>query len=290
MTKHKTLWGLAALLAVILISGCKNNNLFGGLHDDGSGDAESLVADANAALASKDYDKANSYFEKALAQDPKNSDALYGQAAAAMGMSGLNIGQLVANLTTDGAGGSSLSANITQSTERRVITPAVDSRSLLYGIDYAKLDEALGTVIVNLETIRMGYGDGKVAPDNPSLLINLGVSRVLKAATSPLANNLLDIRDMGGSFEVVELVDRSTFDGDQCDVVENSVKNVVWGYLNLRDAAIKLNLVSGSTLNDIKSDVDELFDRYLAYVESYCVEVVDSVDDAGVPSNRTDGL
>ncbi len=290
MTKHKTLWGLAALLAVILISGCKNNNLFGGLHDDGSGDAESLVADANAALASKDYDKANSYFEKALAQDPKNSDALYGQAAAAMGMSGLNIGQLVANLTTDGAGGSSLSANITQSTERRVITPAVDSRSLLYGIDYAKLDEALGTVIVNLETIRMGYGDGKVAPDNPSLLINLGVSRVLKAATSPLANNLLDIRDMGGSFEVVELVDRSTFDGDQCDVVENSVKNVVWGYLNLRDAAIKLNLVSGSTLNDIKSDVDELFDQYRGYVESYCVEVVDSVDDAGVPSNRTDGL
>ncbi len=290
MTKQKTLWGLAALLAVILISGCKNNNLFGGLHDEGSGDVESLVADANAALASKDYDKANSYFEKALAQDPKNSDALYGQAAAAMGMSGLNIGQLVANLTTDGAGGASLSANISQSTERRAVIPAVDSRSLLYGIDYAKLDEALGTVILNLETIRMGFGDGKVAPDNPSLLINLGVSRVLKAATSPLANNLLDIRDMGGSFEVVELVDRSTFDGDQCDVVENSVKNVVWGYLNLRDAAIKLNLVSGSTLNDIKSDVDELFDRYLDYVESYCVEVVDSVDDAGVPSNPTDGL
>lgn len=289
MTKQKTLWGLAALLAVILISGCKNNNLFGGLHDDGSGDAESLVADANAALASKDYDKANSYFEKALAQDPKNSDALYGQAAAAMGLSGLNVGQLVANLTTGGTGGASLSENISQSTERRAATPAVDARSLLYGIDYAKLDLALRTVIINLETIRLGRGDGKIAPDNPSLLINLGVARVLKAATSPLSNNLLDIRDTGGSFEVVELVDRSTFDSGQCDVVENSVLNVVWGYLNLRDAATKLSLVSGSTLNDIKSDVDDLFDQYRGYVDPPCSGVVGSVE-VDLPTEPEQGL
>jgi tetratricopeptide (TPR) repeat protein len=164
MTKLKSVWGLAALVTVSLITGCKNNNLFGGLHDDGSGDAESLVADANAALASKDYDKANSYFEKALLRNPKNSDALYGQAAAAMGLSGLNVGQLVANLTTGGSGGSSLSANISLSTERRAATPTVDPRSLLYGIDYAKLDLALRTVIINLETIRLGRGDGKIAP------------------------------------------------------------------------------------------------------------------------------
>lgn len=290
MTKHKTLWGLAALLAVILISGCKNNNLFGGLHDDGSGDAESLVADANAALASKDYDKANSYFEKALAQDPKNSDALYGQAAAAMGMSGLNIGQLVANLTSDGASGASLAVHLSQSTERRAIAPAVDARSLLYGIDYAALDVALATVIENLERIRMGFGDGRIAPDNPSLLINLGVARVLKAATSPLSNGLLDIRDTGESFEVVELVDHNSFTAGQCDVVEDSVKNVVWGYLNLRDAATKLSLVSGSTLNDIENDVNSLFTQYRTYVDPPCIEVVASKDAAGRPVSPTDGL
>jgi tetratricopeptide (TPR) repeat protein len=290
MTKLKSVWGLAALVTVSLITGCKNNNLFGGLHDDGSGDAESLVADANAALASKDYDKANSYFEKALLRNPKNSDALYGQAAAAMGLSGLNVGQLVANLTTGGSGGSSLSANISLSTERRAATPTVDPRSLLYGIDYAKLDLALRTVIINLETIRLGRGDGKIAPDNPSLLINLGVARVLKAATSPLSNNLLDIRDTGGSFEVMELVDRSTFDSGQCDVVENSVLNVVWGYLNLRDAATKLSLVSGSTLNDIKSDVDELFDQYRGYVDPPCSGVVASVEGVDLPTEPEQGL
>lgn len=289
MTKQKTLWGLAALLAVSLVSGCKNNNLFGDLHDEGSGDAQSLVADANAALANKEYDKANSYYEKALAQDPRNADALYGQAAAAMGLSGLDVGQLVANLTTSG-GGAGFSGALAQSNIRPSSSQAVDSTSLLYGIDYAKLDTALATVIENLEKIRMGYGDGKVAPDNPSLLINLGVARVLKAATSPLSNNLLDIRESDNSFTVVELVDRTTFNSGQCDVVENSVKNLVWGYLNLRDAATKLNLVSGSTLTDIKEDVDDLFEDYRVYVDPPCTEVVSSVDAAGRPVNPTDGL
>src|ERR1041385_5662970 len=89
---------LVTLLLVLMgLGGCENGNLFGRLHDRGdSGSIRSLSSDARNALRDKDYSQALALYERILAQDSDNAEALYGAAAAAIGSSGLNFGQLLA--------------------------------------------------------------------------------------------------------------------------------------------------------------------------------------------------
>ncbi|HMX44235.1 MAG TPA: hypothetical protein PKB12_11010, partial [Elusimicrobiota bacterium] len=64
-------WSIAVPLALLVAgAGCKNDNLFTGLHRQGTGDTASLVSDGVAALSRGDYAAAEHYFEDALAQDP----------------------------------------------------------------------------------------------------------------------------------------------------------------------------------------------------------------------------
>lgn len=282
MKRDVLMWPL--LVGCLVTAGCKNNNLFGDLHKEGSGDAQSLVADGQSALSKSEFAKANSYFSQALEKDPSNSDALYGQSAAQMGMSGLSLGQLISNLTQGNSslGSPALRGAIVQASA----VASVGGASLLYGIDSARLDEALKVVIENLEKIRMGRSDGKIARDNASLLINLGLARLLKGATGPLRRNVVDIQESGGNY--VAVVTPGALPAE-CEVVVNAIYNVAWGFLNLSDAAIKLNLVSGSTLSDIKQDVDNLYDNYKGEV-SACSEVPATRSSAGVPLSETDRL
>jgi hypothetical protein len=287
--KKNALGRLFGLLIILGMVGCKNNNLFGDLHKEGSGDAASLVADGQAALGSSNFEKADSYFSQALEKDPRNSEALYGQAAAQMGLSGLSLGQLISNLTqgnsTSGAPG--LRGAIQQASSGVSSVMGSDHpNSLLFGIDADALDDALKVVIVNLEKIRMGLSDGRIPSDSPSLLINLGLSRLLKAATKPLRLNYVDLRENNGRYTASLLVALSA---EPCLVVDTSIHNVAWGFLNLRDAALNLNLVSGSTLADIQSDVDELYAEYKDVVIGGCPNVHETRGDAGVPTVPTDG-
>lgn len=279
------LWCLIGLLGVLSTSGCKNNNLFGDLHKEGSGDSQSLVVDGQAALDKSEFAKADDYFSQALAKDPSNSDALYGQAAAQMGLSGLSLGQLIANLTqgNGGLGSPALRGAIGQASHG----VSSGGASLLFGIDEARLDEALKVVIENLEKIHMGLSDGKMARDNASLLINLGLSRMLKGATAPLRADVLDIQEMGGDYSVHVIANDPSA---HCAVIDNAIYNVAWGFQNLSDAATKLNLVSGSTLSDITIDVDNLYAEYRGEVSAYCPEIPATRAGAGVPISPTDRL
>lgn len=272
-------------LSVLLVTtGCKNNNLFGDLHNEGSGDSQALVADGQAALSKSEFAKADDYFSRALAKDPSNSDALYGQAAAQMGLSGLSLGQLISNLTQGNAGlGSSALRGAIQQVSHGA---AGTGLSLLYGIDVAKLDEALKVIIPNLEKIHMGLSDGKIPSDNPSLLINLGLARLLKGVSGPLRGGVVDIVESGGDYQAIATP--GALPGG-CAVVVNAVHNVAWGIQNLSDAALKLNLVSGSTLSDIKNDVDQLYQDYKGEVEPPC-DVPETRELAGVPSDSNDRL
>lgn len=279
------LWCLIGLLGVLITSGCKNNNLFGDLHNEGSGDSQSLVADGQAALGKSEFAKADDYFSQALSKDPSNSDALYGQAAAQMGLSGLSLGQLISNLTqgNGGLGSPALRGAIRQAT----LGAPGDGASLLFGINAAALDDALKVVIANLEKIHMGLSDGKIPSDNASLLINLGLARMLKGATGPLRADVLDIQEVGGDYSVHVITGSP---GSHCDVIDNAIYNVAWGFLNLSEAATKLNLVSGSTLSDITVDVDNLYAEYRGVVAGYCPEIPASRAGAGVPSSPSDRL
>jgi tetratricopeptide (TPR) repeat protein len=279
---------LSLLVGCLVTAGCKNNNLFGDLHKEGSGDAQSLVADGQAALSKSEFSKADNYFSQALEKDPSNSDALYGQCAAKMGLSGLSLGQLIANLTQGNGtlGSPSLRGAINQASA----AASVGGASLLSGIDAAKLDEALKVVIQNLEKIRMGHSDGKIARDDGSLLINLGLARLLKAAAAPLRAGVIDIQESGGSYTVQIISQDPSAD---CDVIGNAIHNVAWGFLNLSDAAIKLKLVSGSTLSDITNDVDNLYVTYYGGVHTYCSspdDVPTTRAGAGVPISESDRL
>lgn len=249
--------------------GCKNNNLFGDLHHEGSGDAQSNVADGQAALSKSEFAKANEYFTQALAKDSGNSAALYGQAAAQMGLAGLNIGQLVSNLTTGKSGGSGapFRAALAQASVGVISNTSSDPDSLLNQINVPALDSALSVVIVNLEKIRMGLSDGKIASDDSSILINLGVARLLKAVTKPLSDHILDITETGGTYSVLLL---SGFGAGSCPVVHNSAYNVAWGFQDLQSAALKLNLASGSTLTNIKDDLNTLYGDYRGKVVPPC--------------------
>ncbi len=279
------LWSTISLVGLLIASGCKNNNLFGDLHKEGSGDSQSLVADGQAALGKSEFAKADEYFSQALAKDPSNSDALYGQAAAQMGLSGLSLGQLISNLTQGnaGLGSPALRGAIQQASHGA----AGAGLSLLYGIDVAKLDDSLKVIIPNLEKIHMGLSDGKIPSDNPSLLINLGLARLLKGVAAPLRRNVVDVVESGGNYQVVETA--GALPGE-CEVVVNAVYNVAWGFQNLSDAALKLNLVSGSTLSDIKNDVDDLCAEYRGEGDPPCVNVPDTRILVGVPTDPSDRL
>lgn len=277
--------GCGFVLSVFVFAGCKNNNLFGDLHQEGSGDSQSLVVDGQAALDKSDFAKANDYFSQALVKDPSNSDALYGQAAAQMGLSGLSLGQLISNLSQGnaGLGSPALRGAIQQASHGATGIGA----SLLFGINVDKLDDALKVVIPNLEKIHMGLSDGKIPSDNASLLINLGLARLLKGVAGPLRRGVVDIQESAGDY--VAVVTPGALPGE-CEVVVNAVYNVAWGFQNLSDAALKLNLVSGSTLSDIKNDVDALYEEYRGEVNTPCPSVPASRLSAGVPSDPTDRL
>ncbi|MBL0058297.1 MAG: hypothetical protein IPP35_04125 [Elusimicrobia bacterium] len=279
----------AVLLAgVLVLAGCQNNNLFGGLHKEGTGDAQSLVSDGQSALARGEYATAQDYFTRAIAADPGNSDALYGSAVAAMGLAGLNIGQLVSNLTTDhgGSGAPSLRGAIQQAS-LGLGAPSGSSDSLLFEIgDKVALDDALKVVIRNLETIHLGLADGKIARDDASLLINLGLARLLKGVTGPWRSGLLDIRETGGAYSVVLTGSIS----GSCVVIDDAIHHVAWGFLDLNEAVGKLKLVSGSTLADITSDVDTLYTTYHGQVSTDCPSVPATRLAAGVPSSPGDRL
>ena len=88
---------LFLVVGLIGLTGCQNGNLLGKLHDSGdSSNTETLLSDGNVALDNGDYAAALGYFQRVLDNDSDNSLALYGAATASAGLSGLNLGQLLA--------------------------------------------------------------------------------------------------------------------------------------------------------------------------------------------------
>jgi hypothetical protein len=128
--------------------------------------------------------------------------------------------------------------------------------------------------------------DGKIAPDDPSLLINLGLARLLKGVTGPLRSGLLDIRETGGSYSVVLTGSLS----GSCGVIDDAIHHVAWGFLDLNEAVGKLKLVSDSTLANLTGDVDTLYTTYHGQVSTDCPSVPATRSGAGVPSSPGDRL
>ena len=262
-------WSIAVPLALLVAgAGCKNDNLFTGLHRQGTGDTASLVSDGVAALSRGDYAAAERYFEDALVQDPSNSDALYGAAAARMGNGGLDIGQLLSNLLTQGTpgGAPALTAGLAVAARGAPAQAPASGQSILTNIDINALDAALEVAICYLQRIQLGYTDGKIPTNDVNLLVNLGLCRLLRAATRPLKDGLVDIQKInsGQDFQYVTVAATPFVPGSpECAVVLNSFQDAAWGYQALNTASVQiLNQQVGDTLFDLKVDVQSLYTSY----------------------------
>jgi len=178
---------IAVSCLIFGITGCKNGNLFGGLHNRGdSGSIDNLLSDAQVALRADDYAGALALYNRVLAQDSDNSLALYGAAAAAIGSSGLNIGQLLANVTNQSSAPSfhNLTQLIGQSRQTVKAAVSTDPNSLLNGIDMDALDTVIDKAICRLTRIVAGATDGTIKPNDIDVILNLASLCVIRASSN----------------------------------------------------------------------------------------------------------
>lgn len=250
--KRMALWMAVGVFGLLGTTGCQNENLFSGLHKEGTGDARGLVADGNAALADLNFAAAADYFNRALAQEPRNGEALYGAAVAAMGGSGLNLGQLLSNLMTENPGSSATALRSAVMTA----APGAPADSILFGLSIPDLHNALKAAIPLLERIRLGLSDGTIPTDNPNLLINLGLCRILHAATWANLKGVFDIQVNASNFNVV-------LSGGCSGDIFTAAEEAAWGARYLGLAAAKLNQTAGDMLYDLQFDAADLYDNQI---------------------------
>jgi hypothetical protein len=284
MKRGQTLAVTWALLAGLVLSGCKNGNLFGGLHKKGTGDTASVMSDAKAALSQREFSNAKSYYESVLAKEPGNAEALYGAAVATMGSAGLDLGILLSNVIASNSGAPAahvLSSNLKMAAMRAGAS-AQDPSSLLYGIDYVALNRALDKIICYLVKIRRGETDGSVKKDDINVLVSIAITSLLRAVTRPYISGLIDIRTQsdGRGYTFVILADQSTV-SNNCDVVDRSAKDIVMAIQAVREAAVTLKQSAGDTLYDIQTDIDDARVQYKNQLASYpaaCTEFIQNVN------------
>lgn len=288
------------LIGLLGFTGCSNGNLFGGLHNRGdSSDTETLLSEASNALREKDYGAARNLYERVLAQDPKNSDALYGAASAAIGSSGLNLGNILSNVVKQtNAAPSILGLADLIADSRESIRPAAsNANSLLAGVDLEALNAVIDTAICRLSKIVAGAADGSIPPNDIDVLLNLGSLCVIRGVLKPLRENLMDIRNNNGTYEVYidptltagvcdgsQLVGSFTNAADQRAFIKRIALDLVATYALFNRAANLLNLSGDQIIARLRADVEEAAEKLLADGGTRIVpqECLDVIAEAGI--------
>lgn len=244
----------------VLLTACSKGNIFSWTHSSGSGsNVQSLTSDAYTALRDKDYGKALEYFSKILESDPNNAEAIYGYSVAQLAESGLDISTIVSNLVSSGGNNSSSISGLATAISRVSGSSGLSSTNILPGTILANLEKIKSAVNKVLEDkylikIARGKADGKIAPDNPDLNLNLAFCFILRSAM-----NLNDKIKFTSDYEV-EVEDAS----DQI-AINDAAKDIVRAYHRLLAVISKLNLSgSDAIITRIRDDVKKLFDDYKA--------------------------
>lgn len=270
----KKFYGLAlALLAgSMALWGCKNNNLFGGMRKEGSGNTATVMSDAQAALANKEFNNALAYFEKVLAKDPNNAEALYGAAAASFGSAGLDLGQLLANIVNtqqNAAPSGSLSDALMSARVAAGASVSVDANSILYNLNLEGMRNNLNKTICYLLRIRTGRSDGAIARDKINILVALTVTTTLRTVLRAIDKGLLDIRksDNGKDFSVTVTADNATLSAACSDgTMAKILDDFSIALQSLQEAVVKISPESGSTVDEMKADLQSAFNEMKADV------------------------
>ena len=243
---------VAILLSMIFFvpfafTGCGSSNLFSFGHTAGASNSVSaLQADAYAALQSGDYKAALKYYQKILAANPNNSEAIYGYSTADLANAGLDLPSLIANLVKQ------------QSTAPSSLAPALvklargsnsSASSLLPDViknNALGLYNTVNDLLENyLKKIIQGKGDGVIAPNNPDLNINIAFCLVLRAATRAYLS--------GVNFDT----DYSSF-GDS-PALGPCGRDLISAYHRLLVVISALNLSQDSAISKIDGDIQHLY-------------------------------
>ena len=276
-----------AVLAGVLLTlgGCQNGNLFGKLHDSGdSGDTATLLSDGDQALSAKDYSRALTLYDRVLAKDDHNSRALYGAAAAQIGLSGLDFGRLLTNLLNhDGTASSqSLAEAIADYTVGFGALSNADANSILRGFNLDQLAPLTRSAINDLKEILQGRADGVIPSNDVASYLDFSICSIINAATTLLNANVCDIVNDNGTFKLVAKTSANAF----CSDPSNNA-TVIQAGRDLCNAYEGLNLAAGrlgggnSVITTFRDDVDKLIDESLDAdgindLDPACVSVLSS--------------
>jgi hypothetical protein len=179
---------------MIFFSACGDTNFFGFSHKEGSNKSvAALNSDADKAYRSKDWVKADKYYQEVLDKDPKNSSAMYGKAQVAYAKAGIQLSKLISSFVTDSNTNSSQNSSNLMMLDTDILPSKTTSSSdSLIQIDLDKMENlylATKTVVTYLRQIADNEGDGVIKANDPDVNINLAIALVLKATLSIMDND-----------------------------------------------------------------------------------------------------
>lgn len=266
---------------VLSLNGCsKSVNIFRWAHKGGTSTAkESLLADGQSALGSKDYSDALTYYNKILEQDPSNSQALYGKAQALVGLGGLNLADLISNVIKE-AQSESTSGVIANSelgaffSRGKYVSSADDL--IPKSVNLTKLYKTANDVVPVLKQIADGGTDGIIPADDPDVNINLAFFMLVRAACRFLDSDADGIPgdDSGDvinvksdfSMTVPDITDLTLAQKQTLrDQMQNGINDAFGiapttnGAINYLEKAIKkIGSKQGSSIQDLKENIADL--------------------------------
>lgn len=255
----------AVMLGIVLLAsyGCGKNNIFSSAHNSGSSSSSAAMSsDAYAALQNKDYTKAAEYYNKVLAGDPNNSQAIYGFAVATLGEQGLDIATLITNLVKNQSSAPaklapSLASLVLASPGTNILPSAIIAKAMTIKTAIDRILDAS-----KLPKIAKGQADGTIKPDDADVNINIAFCLVLRAALR--LNDIIEF-DTDYNATIKPGVTQSQLNA----VALDSAKDISSAYYHIKIVADKISKSDPSNktnLTDLNTNVKQMFDKLKAAV------------------------
>ncbi|MDD5354729.1 MAG: tetratricopeptide repeat protein [bacterium] len=231
-------------------------------------------------MSSKDYSDALTYYNKLLEQNPNDSQALYGKAQALIGLGGISIAELIAEVIKE-TNSSDSSPVIAQSEFGSFFSRTRNSSStalLPESLDLPLLYRTAIAVVPVLKQIADGNDDGVIPADDPDVNINLAFFITIQSVCRLLDDNndlipggagdLVQVLNSDGDWTVT-LPDASTISLAKQQTLRDQVQEAIddefginptsLGAINyLEKAIIKVKAKNDSALKDLWNNLDDL--------------------------------
>ena len=264
------------MLVAFGLAGCsKSTNIFRWAHKGGSDTStDALLSDGQAALSSKDFSDALTYYNKILDGNPNNSLALYGKAQSLVGLGGLSLADLIASVIKEAQ--SSGTSTVRGYELGKLFTKNVTSVSDLLPatLDLTKLYNTAKAVVPVLQQIADGNGDGQIPADDADVNINLAffmtvrsICRILDDNGDGVPGGTGDLVKVNSDYTVVlpnantlTIAKQTTLrDQVQAGLDDEFGTTSTLGAVNyLERAILKVNSSSDSSISNLRTNINDL--------------------------------